>query len=47
MVPQAIYRLLQVHQWIEWVAVPESHPADTITWIFVGSDDPEMEEASD
>lgn len=28
----------------EWVRVRESYPAETETWIFVGSDDPEMEE---
>lgn len=29
---------------IEWVRVRESHPVDSETWIFVGSDDPEMDE---
>jgi hypothetical protein len=28
---------------VEWVRVRESYPADTITWIFVGSNDPELE----
>lgn len=28
----------------EWVRVRESFPADTVTWIFIGSDDPELEE---
>lgn len=32
---------------IEWVRVRESYPADTETWIFVGADDPEMEDISD
>lgn len=27
----------------EWVRVKESHPVDSITWIWVGGDDPEME----
>jgi hypothetical protein len=29
---------------IEWVRVRESYPADTVTWIWVGGDDPEMTE---
>ena len=29
---------------VEWVRVRESYPADTITWIWVGGDDPEMVE---
>lgn len=28
----------------EWVRVCESYPADTITWIWVGGDEPEMVE---
>ncbi len=28
----------------EWVRVRESYPEESITWIFVGSDDPELEE---
>jgi hypothetical protein len=29
---------------VVWVRVQESYPEDTITWIFVGSDDPELTE---
>lgn len=29
---------------IEWVRVRESHPTDSETYIFVGSDDPELDE---
>lgn len=29
---------------VEWVRVRESYPEDSITWIYVGSDDPELEE---
>lgn len=32
---------------IEWVRVKESYPVETETYIFVGTDDPEMEEADD
>lgn len=28
----------------EWVRVRESYPADTITWIWIGGDEPEMVE---
>ena len=31
---------------VEWVRVRESYPADTITWIWVGGDDPEMVEVA-
>jgi len=32
---------------IEWVRVRESYPVDSETYIFVGGDDPELEEATD
>lgn len=40
--PRISYELREAG--VEWVRVRESYPADTITWIFVGQDDPEMEE---
>jgi hypothetical protein len=30
----------------DWVRVAESFPANTVTWIFVGSDDPELTEVT-
>lgn len=44
-VPRICYQLRDAG--IEWVRVRESHPEDTETWIFVGSDDPEMEEVEE
>ena len=32
---------------IEWVRVRESYPADSETYIFVGGDDPELEEVEE
>jgi len=40
-VPRIADRLADVG--IEWVRVAESYPTNTVTYIFVGSDDPEME----
>ena len=40
-VPRISYDLREAG--IEWVRVRESYPAETVTWIFVGSDDPDME----
>lgn len=40
-VPRVSYELREAG--IEWVRVRESYPADTITWIWVGGADPEME----
>ena len=31
----------------EWVRVRESHPCDTVTWIWIAGDEPEMEEVND
>lgn len=42
-VPRISYEIREAG--IEWVRVRESYPADTETWIFVGEDDPELEEA--
>ncbi|MFA5265230.1 MAG: hypothetical protein WC378_15515 [Opitutaceae bacterium] len=41
-VPRISYALREAG--IAWVRVRESFPADTITWIYVGADAPEMEE---
>ena len=40
-VPRISYDLREAG--IEWVCVHESYPADTITWIYVGDDDIDME----
>lgn len=42
-VPRVCYELRDAG--VEWVRVRESYPADSETWIFVGSDDPDMVEA--
>ena len=39
-VPRVSYELRAAG--VEWVRVCESYPTDTITWIWVGGDDPEM-----
>ena len=39
-VPRVSYELRD--SGVEWVRVRESFPTDTITWIFVGDDDPEL-----
>jgi hypothetical protein len=41
-VPRVSYDLRDAG--VEWVRVSESYPAGTVTWIWVGGDDPEMEE---
>lgn len=41
-IPRISYELRDAG--IEWVRVKESYPAETVTYTFVGTDDPEMEE---
>jgi hypothetical protein len=43
-VPRISYQLRDAG--VEWVRVRESYPQDAETWIFVGSDDPMMEEVA-
>lgn len=40
--PRVSYELRE--SGVEWVRVRESYPVDTVTWIWVGGDDPELEE---
>lgn len=43
-VPSISYQLRDAGY--HWVRVCESYPADSITWIWVGGDDPEMDEVA-